>query len=201
MATINLNPSSTVSNNWNIFPASQGAHTVLSDSNVNSAIRTPGQSKECILELDDFDDVGLDEASIASIDSIRHYVSGFLFNTRGGDTEIQVKLEDSSGTDLYSENHTLNFNGYTPEDHYGTARTTSNGSDAWTVSDINGLRLSINTTPEDPPSLSQANVVKAYVEVTYTLAGYSNTVTGVASANISTVNGVATANIDKVNGV
>ena len=40
------------------------------------------------------------------------------------------------------------------------------------------------------------------LQLDYTLAtGYSNSVNGVASANIGKVNGVATANISKVNGV
>jgi len=38
-----------------------------------------------------------------------------------------------------------------------------------------------------------------YIE--YTLAGYANSVNGVASANIGKVNGVATASISKVNGI
>ena len=62
------------------------------------------------------------------------------------------------------------------------------------------MRLAIDTTPEDPPSVSQATVVKAWVEVTYT-AGYGNNVNGIAAANISKINGIAIANIDKVNGV
>jgi len=39
------------------------------------------------------------------------------------------------------------------------------------------------------------------LELTFTSAGYSHNVLGVASANIASVNGVATANIESVNGV
>ena len=38
-------------------------------------------------------------------------------------------------------------------------------------------------------------------KIDYTLAGYGNSVNGVAAANIAGINGVATANISKVNGV
>ena len=33
------------------------------------------------------------------------------------------------------------------------------------------MRLNINTSPEDPDAVSYARVVKAYVEVTYTVIG------------------------------
>ena len=194
MPTVNLNPSSTVSNDWPIVKPTGNAHGALSDSNISTYIRTPDQSDVCTVELDDYSAGG-------TINSIRFCVSGFLFNTRSGSTDINVRLQNSSGSTLYSEDVTLNFNGYVAQDHYGTARTTSDGSSAWTDSDLDGLRLSINTVPEDPPASSQANVVKAWVEVTYTSAGYGHAVNGVAAASISKVNGVATASISKVNGI
>ena len=194
MPTVNLNPSSTVSNDWPIVKPTGNAHGALSDSYKTTYIRTPDQNDTCTVELDDYSSGG-------TINSIRFCVSGFVFNTRSANTEIQVRLLNSSSSTLYSENVTLNFNGYVAQDHYGTARTTSDGSSAWTDSDLDGLRLSINTAPEDPPASSQATVVKAWVEVTYTAAGYGHAVSGVAAANISKVNGVATASISKVNGI
>tara|TARA_Y100001963_G_scaffold28890_1_gene39254 strand:- start:1 stop:588 length:588 start_codon:yes stop_codon:yes gene_type:complete len=195
MATVNLNPNATVSNAWTVWQSGGGgtAHGVLSDS-ATSAIRTQDQGDVCTVELDDYSAGG-------TISSIRYCVSGFLYNTRGGSTEIQIKLLNSSGSVLYTENETLNFNSYNPQDHYGTARTTSDGSSAWTDSDLDGLRLSINTSPADPPSVSYANVVKAWVEVTYTPAGYGHAVNGIAATSISKVNGIATASISKVNGI
>ena len=159
MATINLHPSSTVSNDW----GTQGggdAHSELADSNDSTAIQTQIQNSICIVQLDDYHSGG-------TIDSIRHYIRGYKFNTRGGDTEIQVIIENSAGSTLYSENHQLLFNGYVAQDFNGTARTTSDGSSAWTDSDLDGLRLHINTSPEDPDGISYARVVKAYIEITY----------------------------------
>lgn len=40
-----------------------------------------------------------------------------------------------------------------------------------------------------------------YIDYTLTATGYSNSVNGVAAANIAGINGVATANISKVNGI
>ena len=194
MATVNLHPSSTVSNQWTIFSGDGTVHGVLSDTADGSAIRDNAQNQTAIVELDDFTAGG-------TIDSIRHYIRGFKHNTRSGDVEVQVIIENSSGTTLYSENHQLLFNGYTPQDFNGTARTTSDGSSAWTTSDLNALRLNINTSPEDPPGFSFANVVKAYIEVTYTPGGYGNSVMGVDSGDIAKINGIATADISKVNGV
>ena len=162
MATVNLHPSSTVSNEWVISGGDGTVHGVLSDDVDSSVIKNPHQNQTAIVQLDDF------SIPYDSITSIRFYVRGVLFNARSGDTDIQVKLENSSGTSLYAETVTLNFTAaYAPEDHYGTLRTTSDGSAAWTGSDLNGLRRNINTSPEDPPVLSFAQVTKVYVEVTY----------------------------------
>jgi len=168
MATVNLHPNSTVSNNFNILNGGT-ADEVLADSTENTLIRTQSQNKECIVELDDYTSGG-------TINSIRHYIRGFKFNTRGGDVEVQVKLENHTGTDLYSENHQLLFNGYVAQDFNGTARTTSDGSSAWSNTDLNGLRLSVNTTPEDPDGPSYAVIIKAYVEVTYTSAAVDDAI-------------------------
>ena len=193
MPTVNLNPDSTYSNDWPTLSGST-VHGALSDSSTTTYIRTPDANDACVVTLGNYSSGG-------TIDSIRFAVSGYTFLTRGGDTDIRVRIMHSSGT-YYSENVTLNFNGYVAQDHYGTARTTSDGSSAWTDSDLDGLRLEIDTSPEDPPSVSQATVVKAWVEVTYTAAsGYGNNVNGIAAANISKVNGIATASISKVNGI
>ena len=170
MATTNLNPSSTIANDFSMLFGASTAHGALSDTST-TAIGTQYQNDECIVELDDW------AVSGATISSIRHYISGYKYLTRGGDVEIQVKLENSSGTDLYSENHTLLFNSYKAQDFYGTSRTTSDGSTAWAASSLNGLRLSINTTPENPDGISYATIVKAYVEVTYTTATVTNDAT------------------------
>ena len=191
MPTVDLNPSSTVSNNWTV--SSGTADAVLSDSSVTTHIRTPNQGRLCVVELDDYSAGG-------TISSIRFGVSGYLFLTRGADTDISVKLLDSSGSTYYTETVTLNFNGYVAQDHYGTARTTHDGSSAWDDTKLDDLRLSIDTIPEDPSGSSQATVVKAWVEVTY-LTGYGNAVNGITSASISKVNGIATADISKVNGI
>ena len=175
MATVNLHPSSTVSNDWTISGGSGTVHENLADSSDTSLIRTQDQNDYAIVELDDLDYSGL---NIASIDSVRFYVRGVLFNTRSGNTDIRVRMANSSGTPLWAETITLNFTGgYAPEDHYGTARTTTTAlGGAWGDSDLDGMRLSIDTSPEDPAGSSYAQVSKAYIEVTYTEAVTDNAV-------------------------
>ena len=163
MATTNLDPSSTVSNDW----GTQGggaAHVELADTDDNTAIQTQDQNDVCIVGLTNFAFSG------QPITGVRHYIRGYKWNTRSGTTDVQVILDNGSGVTLYSENHSLAFNGYTPQDFYGTARGTIDGSSDWTESDLTDLRLNINTSPEDPDGSSRARVVKAYVEVTYTTA-------------------------------
>ena len=164
MATVNLTPDVTVSNDWTAFTTSGTgtAHENLADSDDNSGVRTQDQNDECIVTLTNYSAGG-------TINSIRHYIRGFKFNTRGGDTEVEVEII-LGGATLYAENHNLLFNSYVAQDFYGTARTTSDGSSAWTDGNLDGLRLNINTSPEDPAGVSYANVVKAYIEVTYTAA-------------------------------
>ena len=174
MATANISPDATISNDWTIAGGSGTVHQNLADSSDTSYIYTSSQSRIAIVTIGD---LGAALTATAVISSIRFYVRGVFTNTRSGNTDIQVILTDASASTYYAETITLNFTaGYAPEDHYGTARTTSDGSTAWTTSDINGLRLNINTSPEDPAGAARATVMKAYVEVTYTLASVDNSV-------------------------
>ena len=170
MATINIEPTATVSNDW----STQGggtAHAELADTNDNTSIDTQDQNDVCIVQLANF------AFGSQPITSVRHYIRGFKYLTRSGTTDVQVILENSSGAALYTENHSLAFNAYNPQDFYGTARAYSSGTTDWEESDITGLRLNINTSPEDPDGISYARVVKAYVEVTYTAAAVTDNAT------------------------
>ena len=166
MATLNLLPDSTTSNEWivddDVSPGGD-AKTSLGDTDDYTYIRTTDQNKTCVVGLDDV--VG----TLGTINSIRHYVRGYKFHSRSGDIEIQVIIQGASGT-LYTETHALIVNGYNPQDFYGTARTTIDGSSAWTESDLDALKLNINTSPEDPDGSSAATIVRGFIEVNYTAA-------------------------------
>ena len=170
MATVNLNPNAGVYNSWTVVGGGD-YWTELADTDDTNGIRHAGQNRICIVDLDDYSSGG-------TIDSVRFYIRGVLWNTRSGDTDVQVRIgkQDHTNTNTstyYDETVTLTFNaGYAMADYYGTARTTYDGSNPWhdTTGDgsLDRIRLDINTIPEDPPGGSRAWITKAYLEVTYT---------------------------------
>ena len=162
MATTNLTPDSTVSNDWNV--SSGTAHGVLSDSTESTNIDTNAQNKVCLVGLSNF------TASFDTIDSIRYYVSAFMYRSRTDDSDLQVKIEDSSGTALFTETENIVVNGGAYADYYGTARAEYSTGVPWNNVHLNGIRLQLNTNLEDPPNISFVRITKAHIEVTYTPA-------------------------------
>ena len=176
MATINLTPDADIeSNGWTLSSGSD-VHPLLADSDDTTGAYATAVDKYCIVTLSD---LGALITASATIDSIRWYLRGSYTIVRSGDTDLQVRIGDgtltsSGGTSYFDETFTLTFNaGYAPQDYYGTARTTSDGSTPWTTAQVNAFRLDINTTPEAPDvpggNVQRANIWKAYIEVTYTL--------------------------------
>ena len=194
MPTVDLFPSSTFLNTW---PTVQGssAHAALASSGTSSYIETPDQSDFCTVELDNF-------AAGGTINSIQVKMFGFVFLTRSASFDVRIALiNNTDGSVYYSEDVTIAFNGYTATAAHGTVRTTSDGSTAWTTTQLNNLRLDINTQPTDPPSISRARITHAYVEVDYSTGPTVHTVNTVAEANIAAIKGVAHANIAEINTV
>ena len=171
MAIANLSPYSGVYLDWSEVTGGGDYWTELRDTDDATGIRNSTQGRTCIVTLDDT--TFTDE----TIDSIRWYVRGVLFNTRGGDSEIQVRIAKGGHTEtnvaVYNYDETVNiaFNaGYAKLDYYGTARTTSDGGTTpWNYANLDGMRLDINTSPENPPGVSRVWIVKAAIEVTFTL--------------------------------
>ena len=162
MATTNLTPDSTVSNDWNV--SSGTAHGVLSDSTQSTNIDTNAQNKVCIVTLSNFTE------SFDSIDSVRYYVSAFMYRSRTDDSDLQVIIENVGGAALYTETENIVVNGGAYADYYGTARAEISPGNPWTNIMLNGLRLQLNTNLEDPPAISFVRITKAHIEVTYTAA-------------------------------
>ena len=187
MAIAYLNPAaSTTNSNWDETDVSY-----LAQGNTGNAWTTTANPADLVVTLSDFDNTG-----VASIDSVQIIIVG-NYNARSGSWLANTDITDASGTSYYAENLTVPA-GRTTSTITGTVRTTSNGSAAWTDSNLDGMKirvLSLNCT-------NKGQLVQFYVKVIYTEAtGYGNAVNGVASANIGKVNGVATANIEKINGV
>ena len=104
-------------------------------------------------------------ADVYSINSINYVLVDTRMNSPGktDETRVIVTIQDSSG-DFYDEN--ANFR-TRPFDITGTTRTTSNGSAAWTLSQVSDLRLKFNVASANPNIGSGITIDYAYVEVDY----------------------------------
>ena len=144
MATINLLPNGTVSNNWavstglggsaNGVMATDHTGTIASDSEFLSAV-LPNKIFE--LEFDDFTE------DFSSIDSVQAVVKTGN-NGRGKTFEIGMTINNgSSGTFWSVEGSGSQYASGTYRTQTFTSRTTSDGSSAWTNTDINNLRMKV----------------------------------------------------------
>ena len=194
MATAYLNPDGASSiNGWNTSFSTTATH--LTRNETSNEWRTIFlQTGKVSFTLDDFDFSGL---NVDSITNIKHQLVIGL-DARGGSSDAIVAMQNAGGSNLYSETH-ANTAGAGFQTFTGTARTTSDGSSAWTDGDLDGLKLFLTCTGGPHVHIVQ----QLYIEVTYveSVSGYGHDVIGLASANIGKINGLATANIGKVSGL
>ena len=187
MAIAYLNPASATTNAaWN---SSTLAH--LAQGQTSNHWTTTGNLANLICTLSDFDNTG-----VASIDSIQIVVVG-LFDQRVGSWTAKTRITDASNNAYYTENLLI------PSGRFmttvgGTVRTTSNGSAAWTDSNLDGMKIDVFSSDCG----QYGKMEQFYIKVTYTEAtGYGNAVLGVASSDIASIKGIATADINEVIGV
>ena len=116
-----------------------------------------------------------------SIVSIQPKIEGRT-NAEGGSFIFFHKILNGSSTELYSEG----FSTSDDEDNSnsGATRTTSDGSTAWTESDINGLRIRFDFLT-GLGGASQGFIDHYYVEVIYNVA---DSVAGLIKLNSGLVN-------------
>ena len=194
MAVVYLNPDGSSSvNGWDASYSSTPAH--LAQNETSNEWRTAFLSTgKVIFTLGDFDNTGV--ASITKIENI--LICGL--DARGGSAPVICAIRDMSGggagTTLYEQTF-ANAAGAGFQTFTGTARTTSDGSSAWTDSDLDNLGLFMTATGGPHVHIIQ----QFYIKVTYVLAGYGHDVSGLTSSNIGKINGLATANIGKVSGL
>ena len=136
----------------------------------------------------------------AAIDFTQQVSVRFLSSGRSTNRRFASLVDVAFNAPTYGFIETMSYDVHASsyETLNGTARTTSDGSTAWTYSDLEALELRMTKNGTNEIYMSYLAL-----EVTYTEAavGYGNDVLGVASGDISTINGVATADISKVNGV
>ena len=145
MATVNLLPNSDVSNNFTISTGSD-AFGVMDDDHT-STISTDGShlsatavGKKFSLGFQDF------SASASSIDAVQAVVKAGN-NGRGQSFTIGMTIVNGTSGNFYAQESSgsLAASG-TYRTVTFTNRTTSDGSSAWTNTDINNLRMKVELT-------------------------------------------------------
>ena len=120
-------------------------------------------------------------SDINSINSIRFYVNGYDSGIRGASDVVSFDLLNSSDSSYsLSENKTFT-DGTLSTVQAGTERTTSDGSTAWTESDVNGLKMQVTWATENNANCI-LNLDHLYINVDYVenvLAPYDNTLNNV----------------------
>jgi len=187
MAVVYLNPASATTNtNWDETDVSY-----LDQGETSNTWQTTASTASLLVTLDDFDNTG-----VASIDSVQIIIYG-NYDARSGGWDADIRIKDVSGSGYWNEIVAIPA-GRTPSTVTGFLHATSNGSAAWTDSDLDDMTLSLVSSN----CTDKGQLIQFYLKVTYTEAtGYANDINGVASASIGKVNGIATASIDKVIGV
>tara|TARA_R110000824_G_scaffold140550_4_gene306556 strand:- start:55 stop:594 length:540 start_codon:yes stop_codon:yes gene_type:complete len=164
MATINLEPNGTVSNNWalstlgtaNLMMVQDHTGTIATDG---FCLRATSTGKIFELEFDDFTE------DFSTIDSVQAVVKTGN-NGRGKTFEIDMTINNgSSGTFWSAEGSGNQFASAGYRTQTFTSRTTSDGSSAWTNTDINNLRMKVELTSHSGGTTSSTY---CYFIVTYT---------------------------------
>ena len=170
MATINLYPNGTDSNNFTLSTGSD-AHTLVRDDASTPAgdsnyLSATASGKNCLLNLDDFTQ---EHSSIVGVQIV-------LRAGNGGRTEnydIETKLMPAGIGTYYTESTgTENSNRFYLT-HTFTNRTTYDGSNAWNNTLVDALRIIVDL---DAHSGGTFKFTQAYVIVTYTEPSTDNSV-------------------------
>lgn len=164
MATVNLLPNADVSNDWTIASGSD-VFEMVNEDNTGAAAFDP--SKVYTTSAGDVFKVEFTDFTEAhsSIDSIQVVVRATV-NTRGANFAIKTTLtnETTPAVSYYDETSLQSANVNYRTITY-TSRTTSDGSNAWTNSQLNNIRLIVEA---DAISAGTCHCTYAYIIVTYT---------------------------------
>ena len=167
MATVNLLPNADVSNDWTLGPAGSAGDVfeMINEDSTGTAVfdasrlYTTSAGDEFKVEFTDFTEAH------SSIDSIQVILRTSV-NSRGASYVMKASLTDeNSPASLYyaedsSQSGSANYRTVTY-----TSRATSNGSAAWTNSQLNNIRLLVEV---DSISTGTCHCTYAYIIVTYT---------------------------------
>ena len=172
MATVNLLPNADVSNSpaWTLSTGSD-VYALLDDeagddSTVDgNKITATAIGKKCIVE---FENLGV---SFDSINSVQAIVRATV-PERNQTYALGIRILDSSSTELWAQEASAAGSTALWVTHTFTERTTD-GTDAWTKSDIDGIRMEIENTAMSGGTLS-VGYVYFIIDYDPTLSLYIN---------------------------
>ena len=184
MATVNLVPNADVSNSpawtlsggstiWELLALEAGDDSTADTDKISAT----AAGKKCIVEFTDLNFSGL---NIDSINSVQAVVRAAIPD-RAQTYTIGVRILDSSSTELWAQETSAGSSAGNWTTHTFTARTTD-GTDAWTDTDIDGLRMEIEGV-----AMSGDTLKVGYV---YFIIDYDE----IPIPKSLTINGVATIN-------
>ena len=159
MATFLLLPNATGVSSAHWVVSADTRHECLDDDNGNTSyVSCDNHGVSMILE---YADPSVDEGDIDSIDSVRFISSGRSTAGRGVPSLVNIGFRAPTAGFTESCSFDSHFSLY--ETINGTARTTSDGSNAWTYANLEALEMICTKT-------FTANVRLSYLalEVTYT---------------------------------
>ena len=147
MPTVNLLPNLDISNSpaWTLSTGSDVYALLNTEDNAlefsdSNKITATATGKKCIVEFTNLNSVGL---NIDSINSVQAIVRATV-PERGNIYTIGIRILDSSSTELWAQETSAGSSGGAWATHTFTARTTD-GTDAWNDTDIDGLRMEIES--------------------------------------------------------
>ena len=163
MATVNLLPNADVSNDWTLSTGSD-VYALLDDNHTgtvamdSSYLSSTSAGSTCTVDLQDFSE------SHSAINSIT-LVTKAGNNGRGASYVLETRLTSASG-DYYTESSGIQTAHRNYKTQTYTARTTHDGSNAWTNALLNSLRVRVDL---DAHSGGTTRFTYCYVTVDYDL--------------------------------
>ena len=166
MATVNLLPNSDVSNNFTISTGSD-AYAVMDDNHTGSQasdtsyLSATAVGKKFSLEFQDFSE------SASSIDGVQAVVMAGN-NGRGASLTVGMTMVNGTTGNFYAQESSGSLGGtFNYRTITFTNRTTSDGSTAWTETDVNNLRMEFQLTAHSGGTF---RTTYCYYIITYTEA-------------------------------
>ena len=163
MATVNLLPNADVSNDWTLSTGSD-VYALIDDTHIGTVatdsnyLSSTSAGSTCMVDLQDFSE------SHSAINSIT-LVTQAGNNGRGASYVLETRLTSTSG-DYYTESSGIQTAHRNYKTQTYTARTTHDGSNAWTNALLNSLRVRVDL---DAHSGGTTRFTYCYVTVDYDL--------------------------------